>query len=296
MKTHFIGQLSHSTRRQFASDRRAAVLHRSLKVAPFFAFVLALLLILIPGRVKALGPLITQADCCPVEITEPGQYTLDEQLVVRGTTAGIHIHDVSNVTVFCEFGGPFSGALQSSSVKGPDIAIETSIGILVERATAVRVDSCAVTDFFEGFGLRDASAVILQRNRAERNLNDGFDIDRSNNNIFTMNKAQENGEDGVDLDHSSVNVIEVITSSRNGANGFDVSDSNFNTFRMNTVNNNGRDQTTLSNLDKGNGFFLLRSNFNTFGDNSTMQNRRAFRQRESIANVFMFNTFAPPQQ
>jgi parallel beta-helix repeat protein len=187
------------------------------KILGLLALALTLLLG-VSGPVNAAqATFITQADCCPVTITQPGTYVLDEQLTVTGNTPGIEI-SVSNVVLFCEFGGcvgsarecgPSGAGVIVPSIKGPGqvgVNSPTSIGIVVRNSSNVTVDSCTVTNFTEGFGLRDSNGNLFQNNRAEFNR-DGFDLDNSNQNAFLRNMVRLNGSDGIDLDNSNGNVF-----------------------------------------------------------------------------------------
>jgi hypothetical protein len=274
------------------------MLHRSLNVVVPLAFGLTLLLVL-TGVVKAVGPRITQADCCPVEITEPGTYSLgiDATLFNSTDTPAIHIHDVSNVIFGCEFGGPLArGALQNSSIQGPGRAVPSSVGILVERAGAVGeqivVQDCAVTDFNEGIAVKDSVNVLIRRNRVERNKADGIDFDNVHISGIESNFARANEEDGIDIDRSNFIALTSNTATANAANGFDVSNSDNLTFTLNASTNNGQNARLPPRLDQGFGFFLFRANDNLFMSNRTGGNRRQpFLQQESVRNSFMGNIF-----
>lgn len=199
---------------------------------------------------------------CPTNITE--NTTLTTNCGPEGIALG-----ADNVILDCA----------GNTLTGPG----TGNGILLRDRTGVRIVNCRVTNFRNGFALRNSSANTFTNNSSFRNIRDGFDIDDSNGNIFIQNNVSDNTDHGIELDGSSDNRFIQNTVTGNN-DGFDTegpprdgTTAPNNTFILNNADNN-----------RGAGFRIL-SNGNTIRGNRSNNSEDGFRIQGN-ANTLSGNT------
>ena len=233
------------------------------KILGLLALALTLLLG-VSGPVNA-ATVITQNDCCPVMINDPGIWILGARLMVSAGTSGIVI-GADNVSLFCD----------GETIRGDAIGnFEPGDGIVLTNRMLVTVDDCRVQNFRQGIVLTGSSFNVFRANQVGGNREDGFDLNNSNSNVFIGNRAGANGR------------VLIPGTEPHGNSGFDLNNSNSNVFTGNVATQNGNVETGT-----GDGFSLNGSEMNVLVDNRASMNRgNGFRlENMSNLNTIMGNT------
>jgi len=227
---------------------------------------------------------------CGIAINEPGEYTLEEDIVCPDDLEipAITIN-VNDVTLDCS----------DYNIMGPgDLGIDDPIhGIYLEGLNGIIITNCEISGFNEGISFNNIEESEIINNNLNSN-NNGIYLHGSNSNTITNNMANENGieEDndlgvygGIQLYESNSNTITGNIVNENGnpelpAHGIGIRESDSNVITNNIANNNNQHgivihhssnndlRSNIANDNIWDGIMLTTNSNNNYLTNNTANN------------------------